>query len=104
MLKHLYAWVKQLLLLSRDTQQNCLDIREIREELDLLTSSVKKLTFEMQRIRERVEHIQALETSEREKMALRLENEMLRFERRLLVDGRDKGSEGGSPAGGFEAS
>jgi len=76
----------------------------MREELDLLTSSVQKLAFEMQRIRERVEHIQALETSEREKMALRLENEMLRLERRLLADDRYKGRADESSTGGFEAS
>jgi len=103
-LKHLYAWVKQLFILSWDTQQNRLDIREMREELDRLTSSVQKLAFETQRIRERVEHVQALEASEREKMALRLENEMLRFERHLPAGGRDKGGGGGSSAGGFEAS
>ena len=104
MWKQIYRWVAQILLLSRDTRQNRLDIEEMREELSQLTGTVEKLLSDTQRIQEKFDHVQALEASEREKMVLRLENEMLRFERRLLADDRYKGRLDGSSAGGFEAS
>jgi hypothetical protein len=48
----------------------------MREELKALGLAVRDLTYEVQRIRENEAH-------EREKMALRLENVLLQFERRL---------------------
>jgi len=42
------------------------------------------LAFEVQRLSENIDHAHKSEALEREKMALRLENEMLKFERRLL--------------------
>jgi hypothetical protein len=83
--KQLYAWTKQLLFLSRDTRQSRLDVQDLREELARLTVVVQKLAFEIHRLNDKMEHARALEAHEREKMALRLENEMLRSERRLTV-------------------
>ena len=42
-----------------------------------MTIAVERLSSEIRRVRER-------DDNEREKMALRLENELLKFERRLL--------------------
>jgi SMC interacting uncharacterized protein involved in chromosome segregation len=76
MWKQVLTLVKQLITLARDTDQNKSDIRELRQEFDELTDKVQWLVFELSRIAERDAH-------EREKLALRLENELLRFERRL---------------------
>ncbi len=64
------------------------EIKELREELDDLTSAVERLAYEVRRGQEN-------ETHEREKLLLRLENELLKFERRLpgKADPDPKGEE-----------
>lgn len=86
MLKQLYDLAAQLLSLTKDTQQNKGDIeglrqevKELRQELRDLTSGVQRLAYEIHRVSENDEH-------ERQKMALRIENDLLRFERRLPSD------------------
>ncbi len=90
MWKDLIEFTKAVFFLQRDTQQNkedikkCehnteiiqQDIKDIRKEFAKLTNIVERLAFEIRRVSDR-------ESSEREKMALQLENEMLKFERRL---------------------
>lgn len=90
MWKDLIEFTKAVFSLQRDTQQNkddikkCernieilqQDVKDIRKEFSKLTVIVERLTFEIQRVSDR-------ETTEREKMVLQLENEMLKFERRL---------------------
>jgi predicted nucleic acid-binding Zn-ribbon protein len=76
MWKQIYEALKQLLLLTQQTEQNRVEIKELREELDDLTSAVERLAYEMRRDRENEAH-------EREKLVLRLENELLKFERRI---------------------
>ena len=96
MWKDLIEFTKAVFFLQRDTQQNkddikkCernteklqQDVKEIRQEFAKLTVIVERLAFEIQRVSDR-------ENSEREKMTLQLENEMLKFERRL-PSGKDK--------------
>ncbi len=90
MWKDLIEFTKAVFSLQRDTQQNkddikkCernieilqQDVKDIRKEFSKLTVIVERLAFEIQRVSDR-------ETTEREKMVLQLENEMLKFERRL---------------------
>ncbi|MEN3335126.1 MAG: hypothetical protein V7641_4491 [Blastocatellia bacterium] len=76
MFKQLYDLIKQLLSLARETQQNKAEIKELRQELKELTAVVQRLAYEIHRVSENEGH-------EREKLALRLENELLKFERRL---------------------
>lgn len=90
MWKDLIEFTKAVFFLQRDTQQNkddlkkCersietlqQDVKDIRQEFVKLTGIVEKLAFEILRVSEREKH-------EREMIALRLENEMLKFERRL---------------------
>jgi hypothetical protein len=76
MLKQLYDLVKKLLLVAHEAQQNKTEIKELRRELKDLTAVVQRLVYEIHRVSENEAH-------EREKMALRLENELLKFERRL---------------------
>ena len=76
MFKQLYDLIKQLLLLAQETQKNKAEIKELRQELKELTAVVQRLAYEIHRTSEN-------ETHEREKLALRLENQLLKFERRL---------------------
>jgi predicted nucleic acid-binding Zn-ribbon protein len=84
MFKQLYDLVKQLLLLTRETQQNKTEIKELRQEFKELTAVVQRLAYEIHGTSENEAH-------EREKLVLRLENELLKFERRLPPGKSDKG-------------
>lgn len=76
MFTQLYELIKQLLLIARETQQNKAEIKELRHELKELTTIVQRLAFEIHRTSENEAH-------EREKLVLRLENHLLKYERRL---------------------
>ncbi len=80
MFKRLYELAKQLLVLTNDTQHNKLEIRELQQQMQTLSTALQDLAFEVRRIREEHQH-------EREKMILRLENASLRLEQRLLTTG-----------------
>jgi len=64
--------------LAEDNERNEAAIQELRQDLDRLADQVKGLAFELRRVAENDAH-------EREKLVLRLENELLKFERRLPV-------------------
>jgi len=64
--------------LAEDSERNEAAIQELRQDLDRLADQVKGLAFELRRVAENDAH-------EREKLVLRLENELLKFERRLPV-------------------
>ncbi len=76
MFKQLFELGRQALFLLRDVEQNKQEIAKLRRELDETNSAVLQLAVEMQRISEREIH-------ERERLELRLENALLRFERLL---------------------
>ncbi len=82
MLKQLYELAKQLLSLTRDTEDNKSQIREVQQQIKTLTAVAQRLEYELRQLREHDAH-------EREKMALQLENAMLRFERRLMSGDRE---------------
>jgi chromosome segregation ATPase len=67
MLKPLYDLTRQLLSLARDTQQNKADIRELQQQVEELTETVRRHNLELQHWRE-------TEARERENLLLRLEN------------------------------
>ncbi len=83
MWKEIYEWVTQLLVFAKETERNRADIKELNKEVERLTLVVHGLAFEIKRLSEKIDHAHENETHEREKLALKLENEMLRFERRL---------------------
>jgi predicted nucleic acid-binding Zn-ribbon protein len=89
MWKEIYEWATQLLVLSKDTERNRTDIKEVREEVERLTLVVLGLVFEIKRLSEKIDRAHENETHEREKLALKLENDMLKFERRL-PSGKEK--------------
>ena len=84
MLKRLYEMAKQLLKMTEETQNNKAEIKELRQEIRSLTEVVQRLVYEIHRVGERDEH-------ERDKIKLWLENQLLRFERRLPAKQQGEG-------------
>ena len=78
MLKQLYELVKELLGLSQDIRHHETQIKELQSEMKAVTAAVRDLTFEVRRLRDNEVH-------EREKIALGVENALLRFERKLIA-------------------
>jgi hypothetical protein len=62
--------------IAEDTERNTAAIKELRQELREMGQLVNWLAFELRRLKENEAH-------EREKVSLSLQNELLRFERRL---------------------
>ena len=69
--------------LSKQADQNTTDIKELQREVREIHSWLEWLVYELQKNREETERVRKDEQNEREKMTLRLENELLKFERRL---------------------
>ena len=61
---------------AEETDRNRTQIESIKTEIQSMWRAIDVLTFEIQRLRESDAH-------EREKLALQLENALLKFERRL---------------------
>lgn len=80
MFKQTYALARQLLTLMQDVQKLKAEHKEFRQDLRALIDIVRQLKYEQQRDRENATH-------EQEKLLLRLENALLRFERRLPSPG-----------------
>lgn len=76
MWKKLYEVLSRLLALTQKVERHDKEILGLQQEVKNLTAVVQRLVYEIQRISDR-------ETHERDKMQLRLENQLLRFERRL---------------------
>jgi hypothetical protein len=76
MLKKLLELFRAQVFLARDVQENKEKIVRLRQEFDELTEVVVQLQFEVQALREEDRH-------EHEKLVLKLENALLKFERQL---------------------
>jgi len=76
MWKKLLELFRAQVFLARDVQENKEKIARLRQEFDELSGLVVRLQFEIQSLREEERH-------EREKLMLRLENALLKFERQL---------------------
>ena len=85
MWKTFLHWAQQTILAGREAQETRAEVKELRQHLRDLTAEVQYQAHEIERLRENEVH-------EREKMALRLENEMLKFERRLPRPRQDQDS------------
>lgn len=77
LLEKLYNFIKEVLALTRETEQNRAEIKELQQQLKESNDMVQRLAYEIHRISEREKH-------EREKIDLRMENFMLQVEKRLL--------------------
>jgi len=72
--------LKELLLLREQTKKNADDIKEMQKDFKALAAFVEHLAYEVRGNRNDEAH-------KRENMALRLQNELLKFERRLPPPG-----------------
>lgn len=75
-LKQLLDYVRQLFALTQTLEENKREIKELRQEVEQLTGVVRHLAYDLRFSLNDEKH-------EREKLVLKLENEMLKFERRL---------------------
>ena len=78
MWKQLISIVKKIFTLAEQTERNEGEIKEIRRELREVVSAIERLAYELRRTSDR-------ERSEREKLALTLENQLLKFESRASL-------------------
>lgn len=76
MWKKLLELFRVQVFLARDVQENKEKIARLRQEFDDLSGLVVRLQFEVQSLREEERH-------EREKLLLKIENALLRFEKLL---------------------
>lgn len=83
MWKKIYELLEQLVTLAQRVSRHDKQIEELRQEVRELTGMIHRLAVEVNRLADR-------QTSEREKMELWVENQMLRFERRLPSPRPDK--------------
>ena len=74
MWQKLAEFTKSLININETLQQNKVDIKELQREMRQLSAAVQLLTREMHHARENEAH-------EREKMALRMENTLLKMGR-----------------------
>lgn len=94
MWKQFFELFRQVLTLTEDTQRNRGEIKELREQVRVLSLTVQKLTgdveklatllaVEMRYAKEREQNAREREQAEREKFLLLIESQFLLFERRL---------------------
>ena len=73
----------KIVTLTKQTDKNTEDIKELQREVREIHSWLERLAYEIHKTRDEDRH-------EREKLALRLENELLKFERRLPSGNKEK--------------
>ena len=90
MFKQLIDLTAQLFFLSKDTQQNKADIKDVKQQLKEVQNDVNDLRREVQnlahgfeRLAFEIRRVSESEAQERKYTALQLENALLKFERRL---------------------
>ena len=76
MWQQFFDGIRKLILLQDQTDKNTADIKDLQRDVKALTAAVQQLVYEVRGNKNDEAH-------EREKMALRLQNELLKFERRL---------------------
>ena len=83
MWKQLVDAIKQILFLTQQTEKNREEIREVLQQLREMAFALERLAYEVHRVNEKVDYANRNEAQEREKLELRLENKLLKFERQL---------------------
>ncbi|MGI4790941.1 MAG: hypothetical protein ACRYFS_19090 [Janthinobacterium lividum] len=84
MWKHLLDLAKKIASLAQDTQKNKADIKDLQNQMEELTDTVRQMAYDNRRDRENAVH-------EHEKLLLRLEVALLRSERRNLTGRSEPG-------------
>lgn len=90
MWKQFIEAIKQILFLTQQTEKNREEIRELRQQVREMASALERLAYEVHRVSEKVDYANRNEAQEREKLELRLENRLLKFERQLPSGKEDK--------------
>ena len=80
MWKKLLELFRSQVFLARDVQENKENIARLRQEFDELSDLVERLQYELSG---EIRSLRAEARHEREKLVLRLENALLKFERHL---------------------
>ncbi|MEO0248544.1 MAG: hypothetical protein ABIN58_03160 [candidate division WOR-3 bacterium] len=80
MWKSLHEFAKQILNLTHRTEQNQQEIAELRQQLKEVASAVEEIKDTVQRLIYELRPASENERHEREKLMLRLENELLAWE------------------------
>lgn len=75
-LRQILDAVRYVFTLTQSLEESKRETAELRQEVEQLTELVRHLTYDLRYSLNDEKH-------EREKLALKIENEMLRFERRL---------------------
>ncbi len=90
MFKKLLDLAAQMFFLTKDTNQNKEDIKDakqrikdVQNEVNDLRREVQNLAHGFERLAYELRHVRESEAQERKYLALQLENELLKFERRL---------------------
>ena len=96
MFKQLLELTSRLIFLAHDTQQNKTEIKELQQEVKEIRQELRELTTAVQRLAFEIRRVSDHEASERAMMALRLQNELLLFERRLPSGQPEQGRSGQS--------
>lgn len=93
MFKQLIDLTARIFFLAKDTQQNKEDvkdakqrIRDVQTDLNDLRREVQELARGFERLAYEIRRTSESEAQERKYLALQLENELLKFERRLPSD------------------
>ena len=74
MWRDLYELAKRLLGISEELQRNRADIKELQQEMRLVSGAVQQLHFEIQSIRDELRNTVKNEQQARENALLRIEN------------------------------
>ncbi len=90
MFKQLIDLTAQIFFLAKDTQQNKADIKDAKQQIKDVQNDVNDLRREVQelargfeRLAYELRRVSENDAQERKYLALQLENELLKFERRL---------------------
>ncbi len=83
MLKGLFELATQLVFITKDTERNPADIKQLKTEVKALEQEVRELSSAVQRLDMELKHFREIERYERQQLASALERTLLHFERRL---------------------
>ncbi len=76
-----FGLVKLVINFGEDTKKNTAKIDDLEEKVQELTDGMTRMAYEIQRLRDEMGYYKNSESNEREKMALRLENTLLKMGR-----------------------
>ena len=76
-----FGLIKLVYDYGEDTKKSANKIRDIEADIQRMADGMSRMAYEIQRLHDEMGHFKDREVSEREKMALRLENTLLKMNR-----------------------